>query len=213
MTTARLIKGAAKRDRRRPRSQIIHRVFRKTVTFSQVQRGRVTTVTVTTNLPGRIFYHWYLDGTWVGMTATNQRAFVMLPGEQATIDCIPTQDAGFDYLANSPDVFTRRVVLWWIRSADTDVVSYLVEQQKDAGSWVEIGSLDYEADRWEYRITTPQLDDQGAYAWRVSSVDAAGNVGTPVTLDSRIIVRTPDAPDFTATFNEGTTRVAFAEAA
>ena len=81
------------------------------------------------------------------------------------------------------------------------------------GDWSPIATVAYQAGAWDYRITSPRLDDLADYAWRVSSVDAAGNVGSATSLTARTIVRTPDAPEFTATFDDGTTKVTFAEAA
>ena len=55
---------------------------RKTVPYSQRHEGNVSTVTGTTNLVGTVYYHWYLDGVWVGMTTANYYSFVLAPGEQ-----------------------------------------------------------------------------------------------------------------------------------
>jgi hypothetical protein len=212
--TTGIIGGVVRRSKRRGRgSQVLRRAFAKTVTYTHVRRGRVSTVSVTTNLSGLLFFHWYVDGTWVGMTGTNQHSFVTLPGEQVSIECIPTQDPDFDFLASAPAVTSRRETLWWIRSADSDVAAYKVEQQKDAGSWLTIATVDSVVNQWEYQLTTPQLDDLGDYVWRVSAVDAAGTVGPSAVLNTKTIVRTPDAPEFTATFDSGTLRVAFAEVA
>lgn len=202
-----------RRPRPLPRSQIIHRPFHQTLTYSQRRHGNVSTVTVTSSLSGNVWYHWYLDGVWQAVSTAAQYSFVIAPGEQAHIECIPTNDPGFDYVANAPDTPAARVVLWWIRSTDTDIKEYKVEQQKDAGDWSTIATVAYQAGAWDYRITSPRLDDLADYAWRVSSVDAAGNVGSATSLAARTIVRMPEAPDFTATFDDGTTKITFAEAA
>jgi hypothetical protein len=196
-----------------PRSQVIRTTFQKTVSYAQRRDGNVTTVTVTTNLGGAVYYHWYLDGIWVAVTTSNQYSFVTAPDEQARIECIPTQDPRFDYVTNAPATPAARVTLWWIRSTDSDVKEYKVEQQKDAGGWSTIATVPYQAGAWDYRITSPRLDDLGSYEWRVTPVDAAGNEGSATSLDARTIVRTPDAPDFAVAFDEGTTKVTFSEAA
>jgi hypothetical protein len=197
----------------RPRSQILQRLFQKTVTYSQTRHGNVSTVTITTNLSGLVYYHWYLDGVWVGGTTTNQFSFVVATGEQARIECVPTQDPYFDYVSYGPTVPAARVVLWWIRSADSDVREYKIEQQKDGGSWSTIATVPYAAGAWDYQITSPRLDDLGSYAWRVTPVDAVGNEGSASSLAARTIVRVPDAPDFAIAFDDGTTKVTFSEAA
>jgi hypothetical protein len=198
---------------RRSRSWITQRLFRKTISYAQRRHGYVSTVTVTTNLAGTVYYYWYMDGVWVARTTSNSYSFVPAPGEQVRIDCIPSHDAGFDYLANAPDVPAARVTLWWIRSTDTDIKEYKVEQQKDGGSWSTVATVPYQAGAWDYRITSPRLDDLGSYAWRVKSVDTAGNEGAAVSLTARTVVRIPDAPDWGYAFNEGTTKVTFSEAA
>ena len=196
-----------------PRSQIIRHPFHRTLTYSQRRHGNVSTVTVTSSLSGNVWFHWYLDGVWQAVSTSNQYSFVIAPGEQARVECIATNTVDLDYIANAPNTPAARVALWWIRSTDTDIKEYKVEQQKDGGDWSTIATVAYQAGAWDYRITSPRLDDLGSYAWRVSSVDAAGNVGTATTLTARTIVRTPDAPEFTATFDDGTTKVTFAEAA
>ena len=196
-----------------PRSQVIETPFQKTVTYAQRRDGNVSTVTVTTNLAGRVYYHWYMDGVWITVTNSNQYSFVVASDEQARIECIPSHDPRFDYVANAPATPAARVTLWWIRSTDSDVKEYKVEQQKDSGGWSTIATVPYQAGAWDYRITSPRLDDLGSYEWRATPVDAAGNEGSTTSLDARMIVRTPDAPDFDATFDEGTTKVTFSEAA
>ena len=195
------------------RSQILRRTFRKTVTLTQRRDGNVTTVTCTTNLQGTVFYYWYLDGIFVAVTTTNTFDFIIPAGEQARIECIPSHNANLDIIANAPSTPAARVVLWWIRSADTDVKEYKVEQQKDGGDWNTIATVPFLSGAWDYRITSPRLTDLADYTWRVTPVDDVSNEGTVTTLAARTIVRTPDAPEFTIAFDEGTTKVTFAEAA
>lgn len=205
---------AASRPVRRPRSQVIQRPSIETLTYTQSRNGNVTTVTVTSSLSGTVYYHWYLDGTWVAVTTTNHYSFMLLPGEQARVEVLVSNDAGFDFVANTPpDATGSRVTLWWIRSADTDVREYKVEQNQDSGGWSQIATVPYLPSAWDYRVTSPRLDDLSSYEWRVTPVDLAGNDGTVTALDARTVVRTPDATDFTIAFDEGTTRVTFAEAA
>jgi hypothetical protein len=61
-------------------------------------------------------------------------------------------------------------------------------------------------------VTTPRLDDLTTYTWRVIPIDAVGNEGTPLEIESESVVRRPDPPAFTATFDDGTSTVEFAEA-
>lgn len=214
MTTARLVdSGPPITIGDRPHSQVIRRTFSKTVTLAQRRDGNVSTVTATTNLTGNIWYHWYVDGVFRARTTSAQFTFIIASGQQSRIDCIPSNDPGFDAVAHEPDIPAAVVTLWWIRSTDTDVKEYNVEQQKDGGDWSTIATIPYQPSTWDYRIDSPRLDDLADYAWRVSPVDVAGNEGTVVTLDARTIVRVPNSPDFDIAFNEGTTKVTFSEAA
>ncbi len=196
-----------------PRSRITRRLFKKTVTFAQRRDGNISTVTVTTNLSGTVYYHWYVDGVWVAVTNSNYYTFVVASGEQSRIEVEVSNDPGFDRVANAPNTPAARVTLYWIRSTDTDVREYLVEQQLDGGDWSTIATVPFQSGSWDYRILSPRLDDLGSYAWRVTPVDAAGNEGSTTSLGAHTIVRTPDAPDFNATFDDGTTKITSAEAA
>ena len=89
---------------------------------------------------------------------------------------------------------------------------YRVEQKLGAGDWETLRIVPQVADQWAYSLLTDRLDDLSSYTWRVIPVDAAGNDGTAITIGAELIVRTPDAPDFTATFDSGTTKVTFDEA-
>ncbi len=175
-----------------------------------------TTVTAVSNLsPGAgesIRYHWYLDGVYVGVTFAGVRTFALEHGDQGRLEVLDTLDPDFDPVANAPEAWPARRRLWWVRSTAADVDHYRVEQQADGGAWSLLGIVRHEASAWDYEYLTPRLDDLTEYAWRVVPVDAAGNEGTALSLGSEDLVRTPDAPDFTATFNAGPTTVTIAAA-
>jgi len=181
--------------------------------YSQQQVGNVTIVTVTSGLSGTIYYHWYLDGLWQGVTQAPSKSFVLGVGKQARIEVNDTNDVDYDGPANAPTAYPAVRTLTWIRSLASDVACYRVEQQQDGGDWNTIGTVQRNGAQWEYRFTTPALDDLSTYDWRVYPIDETGNDGTVLNLDGELIVRTPDSPDYTVTFDSGTTKVAFAEAA
>ena len=181
--------------------------------YSQVRIGNVTRVTVTSDLSAPIYYHWYLNGSWSGVTTGPGKSFHLGDGDQARIEAIDTNDPAYDGIANAPDGWPARRTIWWCRSVDSDVVRYRVEQQKDGGDWSTLGTVQAVAGQWPYSLLTGRLDDLATYAWRVYPVDAAGNDGTALTLDSEKIVRTPDGPDFAIAFDDGTTKVTFSAAA
>lgn len=175
-----------------------------------------TIVRVASDLSGTIFYHWYIHGAYVSLTMGTERGFTLADQERARIEVHDTNDPDYDAVANAPDGYPARRTIFWLRSSGWGLEPegrYRLEQKKGAGSWVAIGEVRQTAESWSFRMVTPVLDDLSTYTWRIISIDLAGNDGTALELDSEYVVRTPDAPDYTATFDPGTTKVAFAAAA
>lgn len=180
--------------------------------YSQVRVGSTTTVTVTSDLTGVIYYHWYVDGAYVGMTLLPTRTFQLEPGEQVRIEANDTNDVDYDPVANAPHGAPARRSLWFVRSVDDDVAEYNIEQQQDGGAFTQIATVPHDDQRWAYSVLTDRLDDLSDYGWRAIAVDDAGNEGSALTLGSETVVRTPDAPDFAISFDSGTSRVTFSSA-
>ncbi len=180
------------------------------ITAYNVERlENVSEVTVTSSLSGTIYFHWWLDGLYQGASTSASRAFFTDVAQQARIEVVDSNDADFDWAANAPAAYPPRRSLWWVRSLDSDVAHYKIEQQQDGGDWETLGYVTHRRETWSYFFTTDRLDDLAEYSWRVTPIDAAGNAGTAVTIDSEKIVRTPDAPSFAVAFDEGTSRVEF----
>jgi hypothetical protein len=180
--------------------------------LEQTRNGDVTTLTATSDLAGTVFFHWYVDGAWVGRTTSGVRSFQLPAGEQARVDVQDTTDDGYDGVANAPTGYPARRALWWTRSPDNDVARYVVEEQINGGAWSTIGTVWAADDAWAYSFLTGRLTDLATYAWRVTPYDVAGNAGTALALGSERIVRTPDAPDFDVAFDDDTQLVTFSEA-
>ena len=178
--------------------------------YSTTRLGDTTVVTVTSDLTDTIYYHWYVDGQWVGMTTQPSRGFQVSAGEQLRVECLDTNDADYDYTANAPEGWPARKTLWWVRSLATDVDHYRIDQQEDGGAWETIGRVWPVLGQWSYRHTTERLTDLAVYSWRILPVDAAGNEGAATTIGPEQIVRAPDAPAFAAAFDPDTRRVTFA---
>ena len=180
--------------------------------YTMTRFGTTTTVEVTSDLSGTIFYHWYADGAYLGMTTTPARTFALEYDEMIRVECQDTTDADYDPIANAPDGWPARRSIFWTRSTDTDAAGYRVEQKAGAGDWTEIGRIHQNATAWSFAVLSPRLTDLTVYQWRVVPMDAAGNDGTPITLDAETVVRTPDAPDFEFTYDEDTDQITFAAA-
>jgi len=180
---------------------------------TQTRSGTTTLVTVVSSLTGTVYYHWYMDGAYLGFTTTPSRSFTVERDEQVSIDVLDTNDVDFDPVANAPAGYPARRTLVWTRSVDASVYQYRIEQRQDGGAWETLGYALDDASKWLFRYLTPRLDDLSEYEWRVIPMDLPGNDGTAISLGVERIVRTPDAPEFTATFDEGSTEVLFAEVA
>jgi len=175
-------------------------------------RGQIQ-VTATSDLPGAVIYHWWVDADYVGASQSPSRVFSVYPGEQVRIQAVDTTDPEFDPAANAPDGWARRRVLRWLRSLDLDARRYRVDQKEAAGEFQTIGWVPYDPAAWEYTYRTRELADLTEYTWRVVPIDAAGNEGDPATVGPELVVRTPDAPSFAISFNPATTKVTISEAA
>jgi hypothetical protein len=161
-------------------------------------------------------FHWYRDGTYIGSTGIPSRTFRLEAGEQARIDVIASSDPGFDPQSqpeeNQP---SPRRILEWFRSLSSDAGNYIVEQatSEDGESWTsaeKIREIRHDGNRWGYRATTDILSDITHYRWTIIPVDVVGNEGTAgQTIGPEHIVRRPDAPDFTVSFDPGDSKVTF----
>jgi hypothetical protein len=179
--------------------------------YDITRAGRIVYVTVTSDLSGTVYYHWYLDGSWVAYTVEPTYVFVLETDSQAEIICQDTNDAAYDYVANAPAGWPATKTLFWTASTSTDVDHYRVEQKKDSDAWVELGTVDDDGS-WSYQYETPTLEDLASYQWKITPVDTAGNDGTAVTLGPETVVRRPDGPRYEIAYSAGTQRVSYSEA-
>lgn len=182
------------------------------LTSETVKRdSRQTTVTVVSDLASPVFYHWYIDGQYMGFTTSGVRTFYMPDGDQARIQVNDTTDADYDPIANAPAGYPARRLISWDRSLDDSVGYYRAEQKLGAGAWVQIGIVNRVREQWSYSLLTPRLTDLSAYTWQVVPVDKFGNDGTVLTIGPETIVRTPDAPDFTLSLTGAPPNMVFTE--
>jgi len=183
------------------------------VFYRAVRIGEFTEVSITTSLAEAEWYHWYLDGGYVGRPAGPPKTVSVPTGDQLRVECIPTADADFDPVANAPEGYPARRTLWWTRSLDADVAYYRVEQQADGGEWSVLAEVPPEADQWGFSLLTGRLDDLKEYAWRITPIDLSGNEGVPILIGPELVVRTPNAPAFSVEFQSETQTVEFQEVA
>jgi len=175
--------------------------------------GNVTVVTVTSDLEGTVYFHWYVDGAYVASTTAATWSVFLEPGEEVRLEAKDTDDPDFDPIANAPVGYPGRRTLFWLRALATDVEHYRVEMQKDGGGWSTVAIVRHDENEWSYRVLSPRLEDLTPYEFRVVPVDDAGNDGTAIAVAAETVVRWPDGPDFTISYASGTQRVTFSEAA
>jgi hypothetical protein len=180
--------------------------------YATTRQGRLTRVRAISSLSAPIYYHWYLDGLYLGVTRTESRAFCLDLSDQRRITVLDTNDPDFDPLVNAPEGWPARRTIQWTASVAADVAWYRVDQSKAGGEWTAVARVRHDPRRWVYSWESGRLDDLTKYAWRVVPMDEGLNDGTPLLLEAELIVRAPDAPNFTATFSEETSRVTFAAA-
>lgn len=174
--------------------------------------GQTTIVTAVSGLGGMVYFHWYVDGAYVGVSQAGTRSFAVAAGEQSRIEVIDTVDPDFDALAAPPAAFPARFSLHWIRSPAADVREYRINQY-DGATWSEIARVAHDDAAWEYVFITPRLTDLRTYRFEVVPLDPAGNPATVIPLLQELVVRLPDAPNFTALRDAGTQKITFTAAA
>jgi hypothetical protein len=178
-------------------------------TINQNRSQNITEVRAASDLSGTVFYHWYSDGNYLGVTAEGKKAFFLSPGSQSRVSVVDTTDPEFDPVANNPGGFPSRKKLFWLRSFET-IAEYRIEQKIGEGSWTTLAKVPHDSKKWMHEFLTQPLKDLTVYTWRVFPVDAAGKAGDPVVIGPETIVRMPDAPKFSAVFDPETLTVTIA---
>ena len=181
-----------------------------TIVYEIIRLGDTVQVTVSMFLSGIRWFYWYIDGAYTGKTTGPTKTFQIPAGEQFRLDVIPTDQEDFDPIANAPAGYSSRRTLWWVRSLSADTAYYRVDQSMDGGEWTTLALLPIETNQWDYSIITDRLDDLAEYTWRVVAIDAAGNESEPLLIGPEIVIRTPDAPNFSVFFDDETDMVTFA---
>jgi hypothetical protein len=160
---------------------------------------------------GSAYYWWYLDGLYWGRTETPQLRLWLPEGDEAVVYCEANDDADWDWIANAPDGWPARRTVWFVRSVDDDVAEYVCqyatgESEPAEEDWTTFARVPQRD--WTHRVATDRLADLTWHWLRVVPYDRAGNAGTARrTHRKEYIVRTPDMPDVTVAFDDGTQRI------
>jgi hypothetical protein len=100
----------------------------------------------------------------------------------------------------------NRVWLRWVRSTDEQIEAYRIEEDNGT-AWRVIGRVADRPGQWIYQMLSGVLADLTTYRWRVIGLDAYGNASEPLEIGPEAIVRTPDAPSVTVSYDEELNRV------
>ena len=146
-------------------------------------------------------YYWWLDGHYLAETRRPSTIVSVEPGSHPVIEV-------FDDAARRPDYAVpsaRQLVFGRV----PDAARYKVEQFID-GAW-ELQDVVSESGALFKRRTTGQLADETDTQFRVTPVGTNEVEGTPAAATIRMI-RYPDPPNVTFTYNAGPHTVTIAAA-
>jgi len=141
-------------------------------------------------------YYLWLNGELLATTAAESYDLTINDGEEPVFDV-------FDSSSNDPDYVSsgRTALCWWPVSG---AGAYRVEEYV-ASVWTARETITDNGEgffSWLSRV----LEDLTTHEFRVVAIDAAGNDGSNTTF-SVLMVRHPDVPSATYTYDSGTNKV------
>lgn len=168
------------------------------VTFSEpVQTGLYTwdiTWTSDQTISSSNPYRVYIDGVKVSVQTANTFSLVVQPGVPAPILEV------LDRVEAVPQpAFPGYLVLGW--NTDPDAVAYKVAYLSAFSGWLEYATIEVDLNKDFQSYSTPLLDDETDASWRITPIDAAGNEGASAAVFSALIVRHPDVPNVSFTYD------------
>ena len=151
---------------------------------------------------GASYYYWRSSTGW---EHEGPEATVLIPVPAGTSPTIEVQDTAF---TSTPYPGTATIQGFVDEDAD-DYDHVRFEEYVDA-AWTERERQDCDGRGW-YLFTSRWLEDVTAHQFRVVPYSTAGNAGT-VTNRTIFMVRVPDAPDLSVTYDSDTGLVTIDEA-
>jgi hypothetical protein len=171
--------------------------------------GAVSQVSAETSLGGGQI-HWYRDGQYV---APGDVLSVQLDA-LSRVEHVASNDPLFDPLTvpQAAGALGTRT-LFWVRSLDVEIDKYRIEQAQKApaagswGAWTPLAIFPDDPSKWSYQFTTAVLADLTDYRWQIVPIRKGSIDGDPLPLGPEFVLRTPDAPAYTISFNPVTGRI------
>lgn len=146
-------------------------------------------------------FYIYRDGTLVATTKATEWTFTLESGDIPVIEVLDDADA------TPATVYPSRFTLSWYAVTDTDY--YRIDEYV-GGEWLVCAKLTDDGAGY-FKWVTRVLQDATTHQFRVVAVDAAGNESTATTMTA-LMVRHPDPPDVTYSYDSGTGKVTVAAA-
>lgn len=170
--------------------------------------GRSATIQATSILSSP-FYHFWLDGNYLGRNQTGIQTVRIEAGNRAAVTVRVTRSSSYDVDQAIPESFSGIVSVEWVRSTGGDVREYLLETRivGDAQGFVPVARVPARG-QWRYTAKTPVLTDDQDWNLRVVPVDNFGNRGTRILYGARRVIRAPDAVQITASLAGGNVTIA-----
>ncbi len=157
--------------------------------------GRSWRLTWSSDLPTPTFYVWQ-NGILLETTTATSRVFTVDQNSELFVDV-------FDDALSTPSFGVNgRITVGW--QPVSGAVSYRVKELVGA-AWTERMSITSDGRPW-YSYQSRFLEDVTTHQFRVYAVSAAGNDSSAVELDV-LMVRCPDAPKVTGTYNTTTDKI------
>ena len=88
---------------------------------------------------------------------------------------------------------------------ESDAARYKIEEYS-GGEWTQRALILNSDERPWITYATGPLADETSHQWRITPVDSAGNEGTLISF-TKLMVRYPDPPQVTMTYDSGTAKV------
>lgn len=167
------------------------------VTFTSIERTGYTTWRF--EWGGAAPYSVYLDGLLVAVTSQTWWDVTVGAGQVAQFEVI---DDGSDPEPGYPGWLT----LQW--PAVEDAEEYWVQEYADS-AWATRGVITRSGASW-YRWETDYLDDESTAQWRVVPYAEGEIAGTPLAW-SAAMVRLPDVPQVSYSYDNSTATVTISE--
>lgn len=139
-----------------------------------------------------VVYRIYIDGILVSKTTQTYRTFEMSLGDQLQVE-IRDDDTAPIY------AYPGKLLLTWEPVSGADKYNI---QEYSGSAWTLRGVVQSSGKTY-YSFYTPTLADCETHQWRILPIGADGAEGTAKTF-SVFMVRRPDPPTITATYDDET---------